>query len=222
MNGPTDGASDAHPAPECLATLLAELHELQRALPPTARDHLARLLDPGRLSYDSGIEPGRVAELLAGADPDTGGPQAAAQAPYLARLLFLRATRLKRPASRRARGRSQRPYTYSEIARGSGLSRQTVHYVFTEGRRTSPENVAGMERFFGALPGFCFYTESEALAARLRPVVDRLRVLRTVTDAYEQEASAARTRRGEPPGDGGPLTEMDEILSAVIDDARRR
>ncbi|MEU9733023.1 hypothetical protein [Streptomyces sp. NPDC048002] len=219
MNGPPDGAPEECPAPESLALLLAELRDLRRALPQTAREHLARLLAPDRLSHDTGIEPGRVAELLTGADPDTDDSKEAAQARYLARLLFLRATRLKHPTTRRPCGRTPRPYTYGEIARGAGLSRQTVHYVFTEGRQTSPENVAGMERFFGALPGFCFYTESEALASQLRPVVEHLRVLRTVTDAYEHGVDASSTRCGEQPGMGADL--MDEILSAVID-ARRR
>ncbi|MBC2904365.1 hypothetical protein [Streptomyces cupreus] len=212
-------AENDSPAQDGLAALLAELRDLERALPPTAQEHLARLLSPEKLSYDTGIEAERVAELLAGAEPDTGDSKDAAQDRYLARLVFLRATRLKRPMTRRLSGRTPRPYTYGEIARGAGLSRQTVHYVFTEGRQTSPENVAGMERFFGALPGFCFYTESEALASQLGPIVKHLRVLKTVADAYEHGVTKIAARSGEDLS--GDADAMDEILAAVIA-ARRR
>lgn len=220
MNDSADETAENNsPEQDALTALLAELRDLERALPPAAQEHLARLLSPEKLSYDTGIEADRVAELLAGAEPDTGGSRGATQETYLARLLFLRATRLKRPMTRRLSGRTPRPYTYGEIARGAGLSRQTVHYVFTEGRQTSPENVAGMERFFGALPGFCFYTESEALASQLRPIVKHLRVLKTVADAYEHGVTKIAARSGEDLS--GDAHAMDEILSAVIA-ARRK
>ncbi|MEU9063634.1 hypothetical protein AB0D13_33440 [Streptomyces sp. NPDC048430] len=135
------------------------------------------------------------------------------------RLVFLRETRLKSPMTRRLSGRTPRQYTFGEIARGAEeegtkISKQTVHYVFTEGRKPSAEGLAAMERFFGVLPGFCSYTESEALAARLRPIVQQLRLLNRVADAAAHGATRIAARSTE---DLGNTEQRESILSALLD-----
>ncbi|KOU66813.1 hypothetical protein ADK57_17665 [Streptomyces sp. MMG1533] len=197
-----------------LAVVLARLRELRQQLPAEARAKLYPLLDSNRISHDTGLTPERVTELLDGASPEQQATKEAVQTRFLRRLTFLRETRLKQPVTRRLSGRTPRPYTYGEIARGAQISRQTVHYIFTEGRQASPETIARIERFFGALPGFCSYTESEALVASLRPIVRELTFLNKVTDALAHGVTRVAARSTEELGQDTDA--MDGILAAVI------
>jgi hypothetical protein len=61
-------------------------------------------------------------------------------------------------------------------------------------------------------PGFCCYTESEALVC-LRPVVQQLRVLTEAADA----CAAGGTKSG-----AGSADPMDQILAAVVTEGRKR
>ncbi|MFD5871649.1 hypothetical protein [Streptomyces sp. NPDC060322] len=204
-----------------LLNLLDELRTLAEGLPPTARDKCAPLLDAEQLSYATGVAPDRITALFHGAQPDDdhSASAGATESRQHSRLVFLRETRLKHPMTRRLSGRTPRQYTFGEIARGAEeegakISKQTVHYIFTEGRKPSAESLAGIERFFGVLPGFCSYTESEALAARLRPMVQQLRLLNRVADATVHGVSriAARTT-----ADLDSVEERESILAALLD-----
>ncbi|TLS45756.1 hypothetical protein FE633_13415 [Streptomyces montanus] len=221
VKGDESGAAVTTPAEgDDLSGLLSELQEMAQGLPPAAQDKLKLLLDPERISYTTGIEPERVTALLGGAAPDRDDSKEAAHARLLQRLLFLRKTRLKTPMTRRLSGRTPRPYTYGEIARGSKVSKQTVFYVFTEGRLTSPENIAAIERHFGALPGFCSYNEREALAAILGPIVSNLKFLNKVAEAYEHGVTKVAARSTDDLSQAADA--MDEILTAVITARRKR
>ncbi|MGA5454148.1 hypothetical protein ACPCVO_46955 [Streptomyces umbrinus] len=193
--------------------LLSELRDLRQSLDPTAREKLDPLLTPETVNYATGIAPERVPALFAGAAPDSDDSKDVSKARYLQRMIFLRETRLTTPMTRRLSGRTPRQYRLGEIARGSNNSRQTIHYVFQDGRLTSPENTARIERFFGVLPGFCSYTEREAWIAYLRPIVRDLRFLSKVAEALEHGVTkvAARSQDDVTQDDA-----MDEILSAVI------
>ncbi|MFD3373688.1 MULTISPECIES: hypothetical protein [unclassified Streptomyces] len=202
--------------------LLDELRDLRQGLVPTARRKLDPLLAPEAVNYATGIAIERVPALLAGADPDRDDSKEASKARYLQRMTFLRETRLATPMTRRLSGRTPRQYRLGEIARGSNNSRQTVHYVFQDGRLTSPENTAKIERFFGVLPGFCSYTEQEALVAYLRPIVKDLRFLSKVAKALGQGVTKVAARTQDLSQDTAHDTAMDEILSAVIRARRRK
>ncbi|WP_030230272.1 transcriptional regulator [Streptomyces sp. NRRL S-455] len=225
--GDTSRPADSAASAEELAALLRELHALQQGMPPAVRDKFADLLDPHRLSYDTGIEPAeRVTALLNGARPadDQDSDR------WLKRLVFLRNTRTK---TRMRRSRGPRPYFLSEIARGvekqgGTISKATLSYIFNEGRRPTPENLAYIERFFGVLPGFCSYTESEALVARLRPIVQQLRILTKVADAAAHGVTKVAARTTEDLSRNPDA--MTDILTALLDagvlntdpDGRRR
>ncbi|MFD6280776.1 hypothetical protein ACFWFI_35210 [Streptomyces sp. NPDC060209] len=204
-----------------LRALLDELRALEEGLPLAAREKLAPLLDAEKLSFATGVAPERITALLNGAQLDNwhAGAVDAAEGRQHSRLVFLRETRLKRPMTRRLSGRTPRPYTFGEIARGAEeegakISKQTVHYIFTEGRKPSAESLAGMERFFGVLPGFCSYTENEALVARLRPVVQQLRLLNRVAAATAHGVTRIAARSTE---DLSNADERESILSALLD-----
>jgi hypothetical protein len=210
VSGAASGSAELASAE--VSELLDELRDLRQGLDPTAREKLDPLLAPEAVNYATGIAPDRVPALFAGADPDRDDSKEASKARYLQRMIFLRKTRLKTPMTRRLSGRTPRQYTLGEIARGSNNSRQTIHYVFSDGRLTSPENTARIERFFGVLPGFCSYTELEALVAYLRPIVRDLRFLSKVAEALEQGVTKVAARSQDLSQDNA----MDEILSAVI------
>ncbi|MGW2291889.1 hypothetical protein [Streptomyces phaeochromogenes] len=209
-SGPTELASAE------ASELLSELRDLRQNLDPTAREKLDPLLAPETINYAMGIAIERVPTLLAGEAPDRDDSKEASKARYLQRMIFLRETRLTTPMTRRLSGRTPRQYRLGEIARGSNNSRQTIHYVFQDGRLTSPENTARIERFFGVLPGFCSYTEHEALVAYLRPIVRDLRFLSKVAEALEQGVTKVAARSQDLSQDTAQDTAMDEILSAVI------
>jgi hypothetical protein len=214
-------ASSSHESPpqDELAALLEELRAIEQKMPPAVRGMFEDLLNPEKLSHASGVEPPeRVRALLSGAIAEDG-PQESAETRRLNRLVFLRNTRLKHPTSPRPSRRVPRPYFFSEIARGvqargGKLSKQTVHYIFNEGRQPSPENLAHMERFFGVLPGFCSYTDREALAVCLRPIVQQLSYLLRAAEAAARGITkiAARTSEDLSPGTD-PMT---AILTAIL------
>ncbi|MDN0195130.1 hypothetical protein [Streptomyces sp. S.PNR 29] len=222
MNEPADETAkgdasrpaDSAASQEELAELLRELRTLEQGMPLTVRDKFADVLDPQRLSYETGIEPAeRVTALLNGAEPagDQDGER------WLKRLVFLRSTRTK---TRLRRSRGPRPYFLSEIARGvekqgGTISKATLSYIFNEGRRPSPENLACIERFFGVLPGFCSYTESEALVVRLRPIVQQLRILTKVADAAAHGVTKVAARSTEDLSRDPDA--MTDILTALLD-----
>ncbi|MEU8868613.1 hypothetical protein [Streptomyces umbrinus] len=210
VSGAASGSAELASAE--VSELLDELRDLRQGLDPTAREKLDPLLAPEAVNYATGIALERVPALFDGADPDRDDSKEASKARYLQRMIFLRETRLKTPMTRRLSGRTPRQYTLGEIARGSGNSRQTIHYVFSDGRLTSPENTARIERFFGVLPGFCSYTELEALVAYLRPIVRDLRFLSKVAEALEHGVTKVAARSQDLSQDNA----MDEILSAVI------
>lgn len=199
--------------------ILSEVYDLVRGLPPAAQGKFSLLVSPERISYETGIEPERVAALLRGAVPDRDDSKEAAQARFLGRLHFLRRTRLTTPMTRRLSGRVPREFGYGEISRGAKVPKQTVHKVFTEGRLTSPESLAKIERFFGVLPGWCFYTEHEALADHFNPIVSNLRVLATVAAAYGSGVKKVAARSTD---DLRQPDAMDEVLTAVMNARHRR
>ncbi|MGW0657065.1 hypothetical protein ACWD4T_51745 [Streptomyces umbrinus] len=221
VKGDEPGSTEPVPAEDDgLAPLLSELHEVAQGLPQAAQEKLQLLLDPEKISYAKGIEPDRVSALFGGAVPDGDDSKEAAQARIIQRLLFLRKTRLKTPMTRRLSGRTPRPYTLGEIARGAKISKQIVHYVFTEGRLTSPENVASLERHFGVLPGFCSHTEIEALKAYLEPIVQNLKFLTKVAEAYGHGVTKVAARSADDLSQDPDA--MDEILTAVIAARKKR
>ncbi|BFO18466.1 hypothetical protein SHKM778_48540 [Streptomyces sp. KM77-8] len=208
------GGGPSHASRGELDAALATLRELENLLPQTAREAFGALLDPDSVSHSTGIEPDRVAALLEGAEPDGDTSRDASQARIVARLRFLRATRLKERAARR---RGPRMHFFAEIARGAHISKQTVHYVFENAQMTSPENVAAMERYFGVRPGFCSCTEAEALAGYLDPIVRQLTILYQAAEAAADGVTrvAARSDRdvSHVSRDSGAMT---EILDAVL------
>ncbi|MDO0915164.1 hypothetical protein QQM39_31395 [Streptomyces sp. DT2A-34] len=224
MNDDADEPATAEDADfDELTALLDELDDLARSLPATARTSFELLLRPEKISHATGVAPERVSALLDGADPERDNSRAAAQKRIVRRLRFLRQTRLKPPATRR---RKAREYFLSEIARGAQghgaqISKQTVHYIFENEQMTSPENIAGIERFFGVRPGFCTLTESEALAGYLAPVVQQLKILLWAVGAAGEHGVtevAARSTR-DLSRDTDALT---DILTAVVATHRRQ
>lgn len=178
------------------AALLEEFRSLQRSLPGVVRGSFDRLvLDPGKIGYTRGIEPERVTELLEGAELECDDSREAAQRRIVRRLKLLRATRLKHAKTRRRS--TPREYTPGEIAKKVGVHRQTMYFVFhddNEDRVPSSDTIAAIERFFGVLPGFCSYTESEALCEWLRPIVRDLRLLDRAAEAKAQGITKVAAR----------------------------
>ncbi|RII18442.1 Helix-turn-helix protein [Streptomyces sp. YIM 130001] len=139
------------PAAGAPASLVARVVELAERL-GVSRDEI---LDPERLSGESGVPAGAVRDLL---DGGTGG-EGDLQTRFLQRFELLRRTRLK------ANGR---PYTQQEIADGAGMSRQQAGALIHGDRRPTMEHCAAIQRFFEVHAGFLTAEDPEALADCLR------------------------------------------------------
>ncbi|MEV5428241.1 hypothetical protein [Streptomyces sp. NPDC052701] len=138
-----------------------------------------RFLNPGFISYATGISPERVVELLEGAlpevEPDTKDALEAFQRGlFQQRLRFLWQTRLKEG------GRSEKPEPYKlrDIGAGTDISFQQVAMLLKGERAPNAAHAARLERFFdeasrrrtpkSRVPqGFCLRNEGAALIAYL-------------------------------------------------------
>jgi len=129
-----------------------------------------RILDPGRLSYETGIPADTVRRLLAGEDvpqPDLG-------ARVRERIQLLRGTRLRPDGS---------PFSLEEIAAAASTTRQWLSEQLKAGSFKNHEITDGIRRFFKVKAGFLTADDSEALDEALQPVLR----------ALEERAAAGRS-----------------------------
>lgn len=128
------------------------------------RDDVLRVEGEAGLSYASGVPPEDVEALLRGDRIPTGtgadgdNPVEARHRRVVERILFLRATRLRRrPDGRR------RVCTLAEIAAGAGTSAQWLDKMIKTGKAPNLDHADGIARFFGEQIDFLVAPPAEAL-----------------------------------------------------------
>ncbi|NBE53747.1 helix-turn-helix transcriptional regulator [Streptomyces boluensis] len=159
----------------------------------------AEVFDVPRLSAESGVPAGVVAELLAGraaGDFDL-------QARFLWRFALLRETRLK-PDGRR--------YTQQEIADGAGMSRQQAGALINGDRRPTMEHCAAIQRFFKVHAGFLTAEDTDALAAALHHVEEELRQRHSARSEQEPADAAEPTEADSGTGSGEGPDALERLL----------
>ncbi|WP_233521684.1 helix-turn-helix domain-containing protein [Streptomyces triticagri] len=161
------------------ASVVARVVELAERL-GMSRDEI---LDPERLSAESGVPAHTVRALLDGRPAG----ESDLQARFLQRFELLRRTRLKP---------NGRPYTQQEIADGAGMSRQQAGALIHGDRRPTMEHCAAIQRFFEVHAGFLTAEDPEALADCLRRTEQEL--LQRLTGAEAEAPSSAGELQGDP------------------------
>ncbi|MFD5891989.1 hypothetical protein ACFWHQ_39420 [Streptomyces sp. NPDC060334] len=121
-----------------------------------------RVEGEGGLSYASGLPEEDVRSLLRGEPPqsDGGGPDPAEerQSRVVARIVFLRRTRLRTSADGQ-----RRAYSLADIAAGAGTSAQWLDKMIKMGKAPNLDHAAGIASFFGESIEFLVAPPAEAL-----------------------------------------------------------
>ncbi|MEI5102819.1 hypothetical protein RB200_35200 [Streptomyces sp. PmtG] len=176
-----------------------------------------RLLDVPHISYQTGITPERVRDLLGGArfEREPAGAkerEAFRKGLVVQRLQFLRGTRLKEVAGRNGELK-KREYSLREIEKSTLITYQHVAKILKGESGASADHLGRLELFFCVDPGFCSKTEGTALVGLLRQMVQSDLPKLATQVLLKGQRVALRN-----PGGGGidPLRDLLPLLDKII------
>ncbi|MFC9424784.1 hypothetical protein [Streptomyces sp. NPDC056987] len=186
-----------------IAQLLRDVDAAARRLGYEGRGDV---LDVPDIARQTGIGPGRVRELLDGAEPERPPRENKAREAFYRRLMSRRLDMLRRRNPDFPDGES-----YREIGDDVDLSHSLIGHLVNGKRSSRPEYSSPLEARYGVTHGFLTRPEGDALTGHLVKVKEGLHagaVLEGLRVLGGEQASPRRTDEGAPSLEG---------LVAVVD-----
>lgn len=171
------------------------------------------VLDVSDIARKTGIGPGRVRELLDGAEPEPPPRENKAREAFYRRLVSQRLDALRRRNPDSPDGES-----YREIGDEVDLSHSLIGHLVNGKRSSRPEYSSPLETRYGVPHGFLSRPEGDALADHLLKVKEGLHagaVLEGLRALGGEQVSLRRTDDGTPSLEG-----LVEVVDALV--ARKR